>query len=677
MTPRGLLLRVLSAGWVLVAVSLALATSAQAQNKVCPTAPNGDSSNKCASTAFVQQALPTPGGTSGQIQTNNGAGGFGGFTASGDFTINTATGVGTLNTVTTAKGGTGTNNSTNSANDVLASNGANGNFVHTALLTLINTVCTASPSTCGNLFGYILPAWYGAVCDGTTNDATALQTAVTAASGKVLLLPSGSGCVTNTTLTVSANTVIKGTGRDTSGVISTITAGNATFYMPGVSNITLQDFACTGTDTATSWSVTNYGCARVTVAGSSVSNISLINLKLSGFNQTYWIYANAGGAGNITNFTVRNLLVTTALADVPNDPTPSNDSNGIITIQSFTGGNGQIIQALIADNIIAGDYACFGVTTFGNHYKPRIENNIVSNIGAQSTSHCTNSLASTNAYGILVYDDIADGNPPINVSVIGNTILNNLSAGIYFTGDGTVGHNAASFNSTQGSLIANNVISGQSAQDDSGVGRGAIVVDFLTDVEVSNNYMQANYGGVAVQSQRTGVVSVLANTCTTAVAAAAGTPYCIRLGSGINGSSNTDTRAVRSNALQTTGASSTSIRTDSATGARFNDVDISNNTISSAVFGLNLGAAFTGGTIMVSGNSFAGTNTTAAANFGSITGNLYLQGNKLPSLTVAGLPAAVNGSSVFVSDGAPASGPCTGTSTGSTAFRQNGAWKCF
>ena len=48
----------------------------------------------------------TPGGTNGQIQFNNG-GAFGGFTASGDFTINTATGVGTLATVNSNTGSFG------------------------------------------------------------------------------------------------------------------------------------------------------------------------------------------------------------------------------------------------------------------------------------------------------------------------------------------------------------------------------------------------------------------------------------------------------------------------------------------------------------------------------------------------------------------------------------------
>ena len=44
----------------------------------------------------------------------------------------------------------------------------------------------------------------------------------------------------------------------------------------------------------------------------------------------------------------------------------------------------------------------------------------------------------------------------------------------------------------------------------------------------------------------------------------------------------------------------------------------------------------------------------------------------------AGLPSsAANGSQIFCSNCAPASSPCTGSSTGSTALRQNGAWKCF
>jgi hypothetical protein len=52
----------------------------------------------------------------------------------------------------------------------------------------------------------------------------------------------------------------------------------------------------------------------------------------------------------------------------------------------------------------------------------------------------------------------------------------------------------------------------------------------------------------------------------------------------------------------------------------------------------------------------------------------------LYGIAFANLPANLtNGSQVFVTNADPASAPCTtgGASTGSTAFRQNGAWKCF
>lgn len=67
-------------------------TGAAAQNIVCPDRPAADSSNACANTRFVKSQSVTPGGSSGQVQYNNG-GALGGFTLGGDATLNTTTGV--------------------------------------------------------------------------------------------------------------------------------------------------------------------------------------------------------------------------------------------------------------------------------------------------------------------------------------------------------------------------------------------------------------------------------------------------------------------------------------------------------------------------------------------------------------------------------------------------------
>ncbi len=69
--------------------------------------------------------------------------------------------------------------------------------------------------------------------------------------------------------------------------------------------------------------------------------------------------------------------------------------------------------------------------------------------------------------------------------------------------------------------------------------------------------------------------------------------------------------------------------------------------------------------------------TTAKYQFNATTNGIV---RDLSGTALASLPAnAANGSQMFVTDADPATGPCTavGAQTGSTAFRQNNAWKCF
>ena len=85
--------------------------------------------------------------------------------------------------------------------------------------------------------------------------------------------------------------------------------------------------------------------------------------------------------------------------------------------------------------------------------------------------------------------------------------------------------------------------------------------------------------------------------------------------------------------------------------------------------GLNIGTALSG---VASDNDFS--SLTNAYLGGSTT--FLIKDNQ--GVAFASLPAtAQNGSQMFVTNGAPASSPCTGASTGSMAMRQNGAWKCF
>lgn len=178
---------------------------------------------------------------------------------------------GVTGSAATAQGGTGANNSTNSAGDVLASNGANGTFVHTAL----NTLCSAIPSICAKVVGRASIAWYGAVCDGTTDDTTAIQNAWNAAqslSVNVWLGGIGPSCKI-TTITMPTPIAIGNSGGFNP-------ARSAMLKGPGAAQVTLLS------------SVTSTNCAIVISATYGVNGT--LEGSFSGFGVRQSANAKAG-----------------------------------------------------------------------------------------------------------------------------------------------------------------------------------------------------------------------------------------------------------------------------------------------------------------------------------------------------------------------------------------------
>lgn len=109
------------------------------------------------------------------------------------------------------------------ANAVLASNGPSTNPTFQPLLTLLNAVCTLTPSSCASLFGYWAPQWFGAtplLCTFCTpglvpNNQSQVQAAITAAGtttgGGTVLFSGGTYGIGNGVL-VPSNVILKGVG---------------------------------------------------------------------------------------------------------------------------------------------------------------------------------------------------------------------------------------------------------------------------------------------------------------------------------------------------------------------------------------------------------------------------------------------------------------------------------
>jgi hypothetical protein len=513
--------------------------------------------------------------------------------------------------------------------------------------------------------GFVYPSAFGAKCDGRTDDAVQLQNMFDASAGKPIFIPSF--CRTTVSLTLPANTWITGAGREVAGI--TITTCNPLFVNSSPTNVVITNIWMQGTDSCgPTWPSGNINAGFINVSGSG-KTVTLQNDKMSGFNSNTWSEFTPFGAG-LTDLTIKDNLFVTVQADIPTDATATNNQTILFYMFSGGGGSGGFVNNIVEDNRIEGTAICQGIDFYGNHQYFVASRNQINDIGGGNTNflnHCGNGLGH-NSYAILVYDAQGDGNPAQYGQITDNKIINVPSAGLYMVGAGV--------NTVSRSLVSGNQILNQYSQEDTSLLRGAIVLASYTDITAIGNEIWDSFGGI-VSANSVGTDTIIGNTCKTTVASAASTPFCVYLVGEVNGTGGTDNHVVKTNTLETLGAGSVTIRTNTSSTNQLGFVDLINNTINSAVTGASFGSSYVSGLLTVSTNKFGGAGT--AGSFTGITGNLYLSNNINLSFTAAGLPgsATTNGSSVFVSDGAPASSPCTGTSTGSTAFRQNGAWKCF
>jgi hypothetical protein len=198
-------------------------------------------------------------------------------------------------------------NPTTITNNIQAGNGVT--------FTGTNPLVISAPAGASAL--YVRPQDYGAVCDGVTNDATALQNMLTASGGKVIFIPAGPACITNVTLTLPSNTTIIGAGREVS-----IISGNALPLLSATdkTNITLSNFWLKGTDNVVSWSVSQIGAINLVQDASAVASQHYVitGMKFSNFNTSYWISMTSSATGfqQLYDVTFENNLVLATSADV-------------------------------------------------------------------------------------------------------------------------------------------------------------------------------------------------------------------------------------------------------------------------------------------------------------------------------------------------------------------------
>jgi len=263
---------------------------------------------------------------------------------------------------------------------------------------------------------------YGAVGNGSTNDRDALQSAITAASGKTLYLPPLTFKV-NSGLTIPANTVVTGYG----ATLDFSSAGHITALTLG-SNVTLVGFKIIGAGNA-SYNANgiavkchgsdNSPSAPTYLTGPTVLDVEITEFGNYGIDCKYNVYGRIEGC-KITEigYTGANLLSCNRFIFSNNHVSqisPGTSGNGYgISVSSSEGSvtaDPTPVFNTIVGNIIEDVTVWTGIDTHGGH-NLLVANNIVHNckFGIKITDRDVNGLRTVAPKNITVANNYIDDN---------------------------------------------------------------------------------------------------------------------------------------------------------------------------------------------------------------------------------------------------------------------------
>lgn len=370
-------------------------------------------------------------------------------------------------------------------------------------------------------------------------DLTAFATLLNSCAGQTIQFSAGTYRFTPTGYnagfmipggTSTSPTTLKGNGATGSAKtvfqIAQSGAYQALLWIKNTSNVTIQGIDFEDIDAANGNRTYNSGCPTLSYGSaisvlstpgySSVENITISNNLFHDFNGPAWITLNANdnseGIGTRGSIIAINNNTFTSDALLNGGCSGANQTSGygawMITLHGSNNypNTGLLENISIGSNTFNAHYIQGALATYSNTRQVSFQYNTINGAGDLLPSVQPPSTSAPDAlrYAVLIYNSAymtnpGNGSPPDTIWIVGNTITNPVSCGVYAA-------------KAQNLAIYSNSISGQTDVNDGTIPKGAIALNqssTSSSYPLTSNNLQNNHVGLAVVG---GTVKISGNT---------------------------------------------------------------------------------------------------------------------------------------------------------------------
>jgi hypothetical protein len=348
---------------------------------------------------------------------------------------------------------------------------------------------------------------------GSEDNTAALTRALATCAGREIRVPPGvfvfrpAGFAQG--FTVPDGTTLQGSGADSAAPTVFKIEDSGTFasllWIRNASHVTVRDIRFEGPHF-------DSGCARHLDYGHAIyvysdrgASSSIEDIVISGnifhdFNGLSWVTLTAadGSPGIGLNSLIaidKNSFVSDSTLVGGCAGRSINYSVPMISIHgSDESGQGLVESVSVRSNTFDADYVNQAVAIWSGTYRISVQYNTIRNAGL----HLPGAAGELGRYAINVYNSAHEkpGLPPNDIHIVGNTIVNPVSCGVYVASGRRV-------------EISENRISGQTDSNDVTLPKGAIALNHVEDASVTKNDIRNNYIGITAVA---GTVRMDANT---------------------------------------------------------------------------------------------------------------------------------------------------------------------